>query len=417
MKKIIFTIAIILINGILYANTLTIKESIKKTLLNHPDIKSFMLKIKQSQKSYQSANADNLPQINLQAGYNITQTYPVTSNNHFKTINDNGWSMGISLKQKIWDFKKTKYMVEAFKFDEDISKLSLKEAKNLLAYKVKSLYELMVVQKEAIKVREKDLESKQALYLQAKAMVKHGLKTKADESRFLSAFYQAKNNLTIAKTSFTKAKDSLSLYMGEKIPNDVKLQTNIIKQDFKYNQNIEKEILKSNYQIKIQEQNIQKNNLLHKSSQASKYGSVNLIASYNRLGTLNNYDSKLIGLTLSIPLYSGGRLNAQEQKARLAFELAKEQKNSKILELKDEIESLLNDIKEYKKTIKAKKAQLFSANETKKVIEGRYKVGLATYVEVLDSISVILNAKLGVLEAYYAKSMAIARLKYLKGEF
>ncbi len=415
MKKVILSM-IILINGVVYANTLTIKESIEKTFLNHPDIKTFMLKIKQSQKNYKSANADNFPQINLQAGYNITQTYPVTINNHFKTIDDNGWNIGVSLKQKIWDFEKTKYRVRAFKIDEDISKLSLKEAKALLAYKVKSLYLLMVVQKNAIKVRKKDLESKRTLYLQAKALVKQGLKTKADESRFLSALYQAKDNLSIAKTSYIKAKDSLSLYMGEKIANNVKLQINIIKQTGEYDPNIKKEILSNNYQIKISKQNIEKNRLLHKSSKASKYGSIDLTASYNRLGTINDYNSKLIGITLNIPIFSGGKLNAQEQKARIDFELAKEQKASKILELKDETDGLLSDINRYKKTIKAKKAQLFSANETKNVIEGRYKVGLATYVEVLDAVSVILNAKLGVLEAYYAKSMAIARLKYLKGE-
>ncbi len=416
MKKIILAVAIIFITEILYADILTIKESIEKTLLNHPDIRSFMLKIKQSQKNYKLANSNNLPKINLQAGYNITQTYPVTANNHFKTIDDNGWNIGISLKQTIWDFKKTKYRVKAFKVDEDISKLSLKEAKVLIAYKVKSLYELLVVQKDAIKVRIKDLKSKKALFLQAKALLKQGLKTKADESRFLSALYQAKNNLSVAKASYTKTKDSLSLYMGEKIANDIKLQTNIIKEDYRYDSNIKKEILNNNYQIKIEEQNIQKNRLLHKSSETSKYGSIDLVASYNRLGTLNNYNSKLIGITLNIPLYSGGELDANEQKARIAFEISREQKNLKVLELKDETDSLLIDIKRYKKTIKSKKVQLFSANETKNIIEGRYKAGLATYVEVLDAISVILNAKLGVLEAYYAKSIAEARLMYLKGE-
>ncbi len=403
--------------GALFAQTLGLKECIDKTLKNHPDVKTFMLKIEQSKKSYKSANADNLPQVNLQGGYNITQTYPITVNNTFKTIDDNGWSIGVNLKQKLWDFSKTKYKTEAFKKDEDISKLSLKQTEALLVFKVKSLYESMVVQKEAIGVREKDIEAKKALHEQAKALVRQGLKTKADESRFLSALYNAKSSLQTAKSLYKKAKDSLSLYIGETIPDDITLQRESIKKKLNPSLQSVNSIVKENYQLKIDAVNIEKNRLLHKSSNAAKYGSIDAIASYNRIGTLqDDYDSKLLGITLNIPLYSGGRLKAESQKAKIAYLIAKEKKSSEILNLKDEIEGLITDIKRYNATIKAKKEEIISANETKKVIEGRYRVGLATYTEVLDAVSTVLNAKLSLLEAYYSKSVAIDRLEYLKGK-
>jgi outer membrane protein TolC len=130
----------------------------------------------------------------------------------------------------------------------------------------------------------------------------------------------------------------------------------------------------------------------------------------------DDYDSKLLGVTLNIPLYSGGKLKAEAQKAKIAYLIAKEKKSSEILKLRDEIEGLLTDIKRYDSTIQAKKEELISVNETKKVIEGRYKVGLATYTEVLDAVSSSLNAKLALLEAYYLKSVSIDRLRYLKGK-
>jgi len=376
-----------------------------------------MLKIEQSKKSYKSANADNLPQINLQGGYNITQTYPITANNTFKTVDDNGWILGVNLKQKLWDFSKTKYKTEAYKKDEDISKLSLKEAKALLAFKVKSLYKSMVVQKEAIGVREKDIEAKKALYEQAKALVKQGLKTKADESRFLAALYNAKSSMQTAKSLYKKAKDSLALYMGEKISDDVTLQTETIKKALDSSLRDIDSIIQDNYSLKIDAANIEKSELLHKSSKAAKYGSIDAVASYDRIGALqDDYDSKLLGITLNIPLYSGGKLKAEAQKAKIAYLIAKEKKSSEILKLRDEIEGLLTDIKRYDSTIQAKKEELISVNETKKVIEGRYKVGLATYTEVLDAVSSSLNAKLALLEAYYLKSVSIDRLRYLKGK-
>ena len=402
----------------LYAETLSLQESIEKTLQNHPDIKSFALKVQQTNASYDAAFSDYLPQVNLQANYNAIQTFvfPVPATKTFGTEDDSGWSAGAYAKQKIWDFSKTSSQVDATKIDVDISKLSLADLKALLVYKVKGFYELMAVQAEAIKVREKDLETKVAYYDQAQALVKQGLKTNADASRFLSSVYIAKDNLSGAKAAYEKARNSLSLYMGETIAEDVDLESERLKRTLYIDETIEGEILAENYQLKIYSETIAKNQLLHKSAKASHFGSIDAVASYTHVDTLNSYDSKLLGVTLNIPLYSGGRVSAEAQKAEIGSQIAQEQKASKEMALKEEIESLFIDIEHYTQTIEAKKAQLASAKETEKVLEGRYKEGLSTYIEVLDATSLVLNAELGLLEAYYLRSMAINRIAYLRGE-
>ncbi len=398
------------------AETLTLESAIERTLQNHPDIKSFELKVKQSHSSYRSAYADYLPQVNLQANYNAVQTFVFPVNGSFNTVDNDGWSAGASLKQKIWDFSKTSSKVDASKIDESISKLSLHDLQALLVYKVKSFYELMIVQNEAIAVRKKDLEAKEAYYSQAKALVEQGLKTEADASRFLSSVYIAKENLSLASASYLKAKNSLSLYMGEKIAEDVILESSILKENPKYDISLENFIFANNIQLKIEKKNIEKNQLLHKSAKAAHYGSIDGVASYIHVDSLNSYDSKLLGITINLPLYSGGRTSAEAQKAAIASQIAQEQKASLELLLKEEIESLLIDISSYNKTIDAKKAQLLSSQETKKVHDARYNEGLSTYLEVLDATTVVLSAELGLLEAYYSRSIAINRLEYLKGK-
>jgi outer membrane protein TolC len=420
MKKSLLLIKLLLINILfvseLYADTLTLQESIEKALLSHPDIKSFMLKVKQSEKNYDTAFADYLPQINLHAEYNPLQTFALPVNGVFNTIDDDGWGVGVSLKQKIWDFSQTLSKIKASKMEKEISQLSFQEAKALMAYKVKSLYGLVVVYNEAIEVRKKDLGAKKAYYAQAKARVKQGLTTDADASRFLSSVYVAKDNLAVAIATYEKAKLALSLCIGEEITNDTELEYNFVTKEYDFEQDLEKEILNSNYKIQIETQNIYKNSLLYKSAQASHYGSLDAVVSYYHLDTLNSYDSRLIGITYAIPLYSGGKISAETQKAKIGIHLAREQKASKVLEVKEEIGSLLLDIQRYDATIEAKQAQENSANQTQKVLEARYKAGLSTYIGVLDSISLVLNAKLGVLEAYYLRITAINRLEYLKGQ-
>ena len=413
-SRLLFLIVFVCVD--IFAGVLTMQESIDKTLKNHPDIKSFILNVKQSTEGYNQVYADYLPQVALQGQYNVVQTFVMPSNGSFNTLDDDGWNVGVSLRQKVWDFDKTSSLVRASKLQEDISKLSLKEAKALLAYRVKSLYKTMILQKEAIEVRKEDVKTKEAYYEQAKALVKEGLKTDADASRFLSSVYIAKDELAIAKSLYEKARKSLSLYMGEDIEDDVKLEDDLLKTAYDFARDTKKEVLESNYQLKIRSQNINKSTLFYKSAKASHYGSLDAVASYNHFDTLNSYDSKLAGISLSIPLYSGGRVSAEVQQAQIGVQIAKEKELSLQLALEDEINRLLIDIKRYNKTIEAKESQITAAQKTKKVLEARYKEGLTTYIEVLDAVFVELNAKLGLLGAYYSKSVAIDQIEYLKGK-
>jgi len=79
------------------AQTLTLSDAIDKTLKNHPDLKSFALKIKQTNASYKFAYSDYLPQVNLHANYNSLQTFVFHVNGMFKTTDDDGWSTGATL--------------------------------------------------------------------------------------------------------------------------------------------------------------------------------------------------------------------------------------------------------------------------------------------------------------------------------
>jgi len=348
----------------LYARTLTLKTAIDKTLAHHPDVKTFMLRIQQAEQGYNAAYADYLPQLDLSATYNPTQTYVMPQNGTFHTIDDDGWNAG----------------------------------------------------REAIRVRRKDLEAKQAFYEQSKALVRQGLKTHADASRFLSAVYAAEDNLAIAKASFEKAKTSLSLYMGVPLRSDVSLPKRLPgKHMYLDKKQIEEEVITHNYRVKMDSLGVEKNKRLHHSARSAHFGSVDLVAAHNRFSTLNSYNTDYVGISYNVPLYHGGRLSAQEQQAKIGYQIAQEQKASEVLALKEELRGLLIDIDRYSRTIKAKKAQLTSAQKNLKLLSARYREGLATYIEVLDGTSQVLAAELGVLEAYYARSLALGRIEYLKG--
>lgn len=398
----------------LYGQTLSLESCIQKALHTHPDIKRFILQVRSSQKDIDITRADYLPQISMDAEYDPTRTYVIPGNGVFNTKDSDGWQAGVTLKQKIWDFTRTSFLIKAQETQQGIAELSLQDARALLAYKVKLQYELALVQQEAIDVRKHDFQTKEALYKQAKALVNQGLKTRADASRFLSSTSIAQDNLAIAESNFSKARMMLSLYIGEPVPQGTVFEENSI--NSKGYSADEKAVLKESPVLQGLEGKIKKNEHLYQATKASHFGSIDAIASYSQQETFNAYDTTMVGVMFSIPLYTGGRLSAQEEKAFLDKQNAENEYKSKVLELKQDYRTLLYDLKRYRHTIKAKANQYSSAQQTAEVMKGRYREGLATYIEVLDAVSVMLDAELGLLQATYDRSCTIHRLEYLQGK-
>ncbi len=414
MNKIIFLFLYIFIY-ISAAEELTLDECIDKALKNHPDIKKLSLNVAKNRSSVDIIKADYMPQINFGAEYNPVNTFVMPQNGRFNTIEDDNWKVSASLNQKIYDFEKTTSTVKAYEKELNRADFTLEDAKALLIYKVKNNYNSALLQTKALKARQKDIQAKEELYKQALALVNEGLKTEADSSSILSALYMAEDALAITQAELNKALSTLSLYTGEKIDSKTALKEEISSTKDRKTLLIE-DILARNFSLKSSKEEIQRDALLYEASKAQNYGSIDAVASYTHQNSLNEYDTSLVGITLNIPLYSGGRITAQSQQAKISKEMAKESYNAQKLLLEEETADLLIDLERYKHTIKTKESLIESAKAAKKVVEARYKEGLSTYIEVLDATSVHLYAELGLIEAEFAIKNIINRLEYLQGE-
>ncbi|MGE4418441.1 MAG: TolC family protein [Sulfurimonas sp.] len=414
MKKFLF-LCFYLFLSVSTAKELTLDECVDKVLKNHPDIKRLSLNVAKSKTFIDIAKADYLPQINLSAEYNPINTFVMPQNSQFNTIEDDSYKASAQLNQKIYDFDKTTSTIKAYEKEQNRADMSLEDVKALLVYNVKNYYNLVLLQTKALKARQKDIQTKEELYKQALALVKEGLKTEADASSILSALFIAEDALAITQADLNKALSTLSLYIGEKIDKETTLKENPPPKE--QNENLlTRDILAKNFLLKGSKEEIQRDALLYEASKAQNYGSIDAVASYAHQDTLNEYDTSLVGVTLNIPIYSGGRISAQSQQAKISKEMAKESYNAQKLLLEEEAANLLIDLERYRHTIKAKEALIESAKATKKIVEARYKEGLSTYIEVLDAASVHLYAELGLLEAKFAINNTINRLEYLQGE-
>ncbi len=416
MKKILLCLTFLGLAS-LNAEVLTLQKCINKTLQTHPDIKTFILRLHQSDAAHKSEKSAYFPQLTLHGSYDFQRTYALPRNGQFDTKDDNGWSAGVGLRQKLWDFEKSGHLVDASKTAQEIAGLSLEEARNLLRLRVKSAYLLTLLNHEAVTVYASDVKTKEALYAQAKALRRQGLKTKADELRIYAALEDSKDTLYAAKAAYAKAKITLELLIGEPISPETDFESSLLKQErFDTGAFTQTALLQHNPTLKALSKEAEQNRQRYLAAREQRYGSIDLVADLSHVDTLSSYDTKQAGLQYSAPIFAGGKLSAEAQKLKIASQISKAQQASKTRALLQELRSLKEDLKSLHYTIKAKKAQIEAAKESQKLLRARYKAGLSTYIEILDTDALYLKSRLALLQTHYRLANTIYQLQYLTGE-
>lgn len=400
------------------SNILTMQTCINKTLATHPDIKQLLFQMEQKDAAITSSKAANLPQIFISAEYEPIKTFVMPQNSRFLTDDHDAMRAGISLTQRIYDFGSSRGRIKSSELSKEIAELSLIDAKRFLIYQVQTLYDTLLLQKEAMKSREEDIKTKEALYLQAQELVKNGMKTRADESSFLASVYSAKDAYAGAQAAFLKARVLMELYIGETIAPDTEYETLLEKRsliELGHDEEIElkADFLGKNSKMQIQRQAIRQSEALLGSVKGEQYGTIDAVASYMRESNYSDYDVSMAGIKAQIPIFTGGYLKAKVAQAKKAVLQAEEAYSSQKLKLLNEFEGALIDLHRADASIDAKKAEMEAAGEARDLMEARYREGLSTYMEVLDATAQYIDAKLGLLQARYNKSNSRYYIDYM----
>ncbi len=108
-----------------------------------------------------------------------------------------------------------------------------------------------------------------------------------------------------------------------------------------------------------------------------------------------------IGLSFSLPLYSGGSVTSQVKQAQYNFVGASEQLESAHRSVVQTVRSSFNNISASISSINAYKQAVVSAQSSLDAMEAGYQVGTRTIVDVLDATTTLYNAKQQLSSARY----------------
>ncbi len=108
-----------------------------------------------------------------------------------------------------------------------------------------------------------------------------------------------------------------------------------------------------------------------------------------------------IGLSLSVPIYSGGSVTSQVKQAQYSFVGASEQLESAHRSMVQTVRSSFNNISASISSIDAYKQAVISAQSSLDASQAGYEVGTRTIVDVLDATTTLYNAKQTLSAARY----------------
>lgn len=117
--------------------------------------------------------------------------------------------------------------------------------------------------------------------------------------------------------------------------------------------------------------------------------------------TDSNTRQNKIGLSINLPLYSGGAANSRVQQAQYSFVGASESLESAHRSLVQTVRSSFNNVNASISSINAYKQAVVSAQSSMDAMEAGYQVGIRTIVDVLNATTTLYNAKQQLSSARY----------------
>jgi len=145
----------------------------------------------------------------------------------------------------------------------------------------------------------------------------------------------------------------------------------------------------------------------------SKYGGSRANQSAGSTDSITG--SNQVGLSFSLPLYSGGGVTSQVKQAQYGFVSASEQLESAHRTAVQTVRSSFNNVNASISSINAYKQAVVSAQSSLDASEAGYQVGTRTIVDVLDATTVLYNAKQQLSDARYSYLINQLNISYALG--
>lgn len=410
MKKIFLSLASLLVFTIVNAQTNDeLKSLIKKSFNYFPRIQELQKASETSDLRVGLARSNYYPVISGNGSYTyVTPLSKININGgEFFFQPNNNYDFNVSLTQPIWDFGKTNAQIAKAKTDLLSATTNIEQAKAQVAAQVSNIYYSIVYLKKAIAVEDSLLKFLNENKRIVESRMKRGDALQIDLSNIQSNIDIEENRKVDFVNSLQKQKALLEYTTG------ISAEPTLEDFDFpSFSEGSAADYAKqNNFDLLLASQRTIANEMDLKYSENSRYPLLSLVGG---TGYKNGYQPSieplifnyLVGLRLSIPIYSAGKVSQNIQISRKNVEASQLAFKSTENNLKKDLAQVQADLISNQDRINHSDAQVKYAREALVLTESRYKQGVATHLDLLNASSNLQRIVLNKFQFYYQLSLA-----------
>jgi outer membrane protein len=428
MTKRIFSIIILL-----WSSQMAYSQAVNgdlKTLINQsfsyfPQFKELDQALDVAGKQIDLAKSAGLPSIEADGNYRYTN--PVSEINiangdqslHFQIMPNNSYSTMLNARYTLLDFGTVKANVARAKVALQYANTNIAYNQSQMAFQVASLYYQIAYIKKAIAIQDSVIAFLAANKKDTEIKLKNGDAIKYDVLSIQSGIDLENNHKIDLQNSLDKQYALMEYTTGMKwtsSPADFNfplVSQGNPDQTLESAQEKNPEFLLLKNRIDMAEADL-------KQSKTGGRPSLSLLAG---TGYANGYTPEIdkarytynAGVTLSIPIYQGGRAKKQVSLSQSQLQQTKLSEESLNNTYKKDIEQTLIDIKSNASSLLNSAAQIKEAKEAQKLAQSRFRNGIGTNLELTNASTNVQRALLRNLQYEYQLCQAELTLAKLSG--
>ena len=420
----------------IYAKQWTLKECINYALENNISLQKTQIKKASANEDYLQSKAALLPSLSASSSQNVSYTPWVTSGisgegftkSSVDKVYYNG-SYSVMGNYVIWNGNKNRNQVKLNKLTYEAAALDSATLAQNLQEQIATLYIQICYSTEAIKVNQESYKSSLENENRGKEFVKNGKMSQADLAQLTAQRAQDEYNIVAAESNVKNYKRQLKelLQITNDEAFDIVIPSTTDSQalaSIPALNSVYASALDNRPEIKSYQNMIDQSNLNIDIAKAGKMPTISANAGVSTSSTSMNktgWGTQIKqnfnlggGVSISIPIYDNRATKTAINKANL-------QKQSSMLDLKNEQTKLYSTIENYwlqantnQSQFKSAKVSTESAKTSFELLNEQFKLGLKNIVELRTGKDNLLKAQQNELQAKYLTILNLGMLNFYK---
>ncbi len=369
------------------------------------------------------------PQINLSATYtnNIEKPLAFMGGRKVEMGMKNLYSLSISLNQILWSGGKVSSAISLSKIYREIANQQVLLSKNSVRKSVRQLFYTLLYLDEVVKLRrdmllieKQHLEVFEEKYKQGVASDLNLMRQKVEVSNKEAELIKAENAYEITLLAFKNL-------LGIDIDDDIKISGKFeyIKKDFDFKSLYYTALInRPDYKIAVLQRDMAIKTLDIDNSSHYPVLSFFLNRQFSGANEKAGFPSENLrdwslsgGLSLSMPLFSGFAISARIKQSEKNLEIAERNLEDMKKRLKIDVKEAELNIREVLKRIETTSLSVENAQRVLRSTEQRFRLGLASQLELNDATLLYSSARMNYLNSVYDYITQLINLDYITASY